>query len=112
MGEHTLYGRCVGCGRWVPRDEMLSINTNLYDAMNRKTVVRHRYCPGCFDRERQRAQSMMWDHIVVSGRDLAPMDDGSFPTNEVIWERRRMARQHPEADPSSGGAGDEQEART
>jgi hypothetical protein len=91
---------------------MLSISTNLYDAMNRKTVVRHRYCPGCFDRERQRAQSLMWDHIVVSAQDLAPMEDGSFPPNEVIWERRRQARQRAEANSPSDNPGNEQEART
>lgn len=98
MGDHTLYGFCKGCQRWVPRDEMLSINTALYDAQNRKHVIRHRYCPPCYETERARVQGRMWDHIVVTESDLAPGTDGNPPTNEEVRERRRLARLRPETE--------------
>lgn len=109
MGEHTSYGRCGGCGAWVPRDEMLCVNTNLYDAQNRKEVVRQRYCPGCFVVEASRARAHMWDHIVVSACDLAPLEDGSVPSNEVIWERNRLGLEQRRQQRSAAGATDMQE---
>jgi hypothetical protein len=92
MGEHTLFGFCSGCKEWVPRDEMLSINTNVYSAENNKVVIRQRYCPGCAREETARLESRQWDHIVVTAQALAPMPDGSQPSNEVVRERGRLAR--------------------
>ncbi len=98
MGRHSLYGFCVGCGQWIPRDEMLSIHLNLFDAHNQKEVVRHRYCVGCFTRERERALSLKWDHVVVTEQELLPLADGGMPPPDVVRERHRVARQAGEGD--------------
>ena len=91
--ETMRYARCTGCGRWVLRDEMLGINTDLYDAENRREVVRQRYCPPCAADERARLLDRQWDHMVVRSEALAPLPDGCFPSNEVIWERERQLRE-------------------
>ncbi len=93
MGDHTTYGKCSGCRRWVTRDEMLSIHTDIYDASNRRRVIRQRYCPSCFDQEVERLASVEWTHVVVEGAALALMPDGSFPPDEVILERTRLERE-------------------
>jgi hypothetical protein len=100
-GEHTLFGLCSGCREWVPRDEMLSINTSVYSAENNKVIIRQRYCPVCAREETERLKGREWDHIVVTGQALAPMPDGSPPPNEVVRERGRLARgAHPDVQPS------------
>jgi len=91
MREHTSFGFCSGCRKWVPRDEMLSINTDVYSAENNKVIIRQRYCPTCAKEETERLESRQWDHIVVTAKELAPMPDGSAPSDELIRERGRIA---------------------
>ena len=90
MGDHTTYGKCSGCRRWVSRDEMLSIHTDIYNASNRRRVIRQRYCPACFNGEVDRLSNVEWDHIVVDGSALDLMPDGSFPSDAVILEQTRL----------------------
>jgi len=92
IDERATYGKCSGCRKWVLRDEMLSIHSDVYDASNRRRVVRQRYCPACFGSEVERLRNAEWDHVVVEGFTLAPMPDGSDPSNEIILERSRLAR--------------------
>lgn len=92
MGIGIRYGFCKGCQGWVPRDEMLSINTHLYDAQNSEVIIRHRYCPVCHRRVVERTREQGWDNVVVTERELAPMPDGSVPTVDVVRERQRQAR--------------------
>jgi hypothetical protein len=93
MGDHATYGKCSGCRRWVSRDEMLSIHTDVYNASNRRRVIRQRYCPVCFNGEVERLANIEWDHIVVDGEALAPMPDGSFPSDEAILDRMFLAQE-------------------
>lgn len=113
MGEHTLFGFCSGCRKWVSRDEMLSINTNVYSAENNKVVIRQRYCPVCAREETERLKSREWDHIVVTTQALAPMPDGSAPSDSVIRERGRLAHEthrDVQSSPEMPGAEEEAEA--
>ena len=87
------YGWCPGCERWVPRDEMLSFNTDVYDAENRREVVRQRYCPVCADEERVRLEQRRWKDLLVRAEALELLPDGSFPSRELIWERECRFRE-------------------
>jgi len=89
MDDHAAYGKCSGCRKWVLRDEVLSIHTDIYDASNRRRVIRQRYCLPCFELEVKRLEGREWDHMVVGGHILAPMPDGSMPSDEEIRERMR-----------------------
>lgn len=97
MGEHTTYGKCSGCRRWVTRDEMLSIHTDIYDASNKRRVIRQRYCPACFEQEVQRLSEMEWDRVVVEEFAMAPFPAGPPPSDAVIAERMREARREAPA---------------
>lgn len=42
MATHTKYGFCRVLKKWVPRDEMVSVNVTTFDDDNRKSIVRLR----------------------------------------------------------------------
>lgn len=58
---YLKYGLCKVCGRWVPRDEMMVANMDFYDTLGNKTVIRHRYCPGCHESQKTLMQALAWD---------------------------------------------------
>lgn len=93
MAEHTTYGKCSGCRRWVTRDEMLSINTDVYDASNRRRVFRQRYCPTCYEHEVERLTEIEWRHVVVEEFALSPFPSGEAPPDAVVLERMRVERE-------------------
>ena len=97
MMNDMRYGWCVGCVRWVPRDEMLSFNTEVYDAQNRVEKIRQRYCPICAADERARLMQRRWDHVLVHDESLAPLPDGSMPSRAQVWEREKKLREDQNA---------------
>lgn len=91
MGTNTKYGFCRGeCGRWVPRDEMLSINATIYDADNAEERVPLRLCTLCHEKEKDRLARMRWDNAlkteleIQTNPELARESDLEFDDSEVV----------------------------
>jgi hypothetical protein len=72
---------------------MLSIHTDIYDASNRRQVIRQRYCPACFEQEVQRLTGREWDRVVVEEAALSPFPAGDPPADAVVVERMRTMRE-------------------
>lgn len=70
MSAHTQYGFCTGCQKWVPRDEMLSINIAVYNSANEATRVRVRSCPKCHHVRFAEFKKMEWDHVLKSEHEI------------------------------------------
>lgn len=89
MSANTQYGKCLGCGKWVPRDEMLSINVAIYDASNVPERIRIRSCPKCHPERMAEFRAWNWDHILKSESDiqadpeLAAQSDLEFDDSEA-----------------------------
>lgn len=88
MSAHTPYGFCMGCEKWVPRDEMLSINIAIYNADNKPERVRVRSCPKCHAKRAAEFRKWNWDHVLKSEAeiktdpDLVKQSDLEFDDSE------------------------------
>lgn len=58
------YGCCTMCGRWVPRDEMMTMNVDSFDARSNKEIIRLRPCPKCSNEMLVKLRRLEWDHIL------------------------------------------------
>lgn len=90
MAAHTMYGFCRGeCQKWVPRDEMLSINVTIYNADNDETRVPLRFCPSCHKKVQEEVEGLRWDNILVTeleiktNEELANQSDLEFDDSEA-----------------------------
>jgi len=70
MSAHTQYGFCIGCKKWVPRDEMLSINVAIYDADNKVERVRIRSCPVCHEKRAEEFRAWNWNHVLKTESEI------------------------------------------
>lgn len=70
MGDHTKYGVCKGCNNWKKRDDMLSINVDVYDENQRKEIVRIRLCPECHEKFAEEIKRHEWDNRLMSEAEL------------------------------------------
>lgn len=73
MGEKkTMYGMCRGCEQIVPRDEMRSVNINIFgDGVNViDERVSVRLCPECYDSEYRRWKKLEWQVKMWTGNDI------------------------------------------
>lgn len=90
MGVNTKYGHCIGCDKWVKRDDMLSINVSIYDESNMETRIPLRFCKKCHDSKREEIESMRWQNIlyteaeIQADLDLAEKSDLEFDPTKII----------------------------
>ena len=70
MSAHTPYGFCMGCEKWVPRDEMLSINVAVYDANNKVERIRVRSCPKCHPKRVEEFKKWNWNHVLKNESEI------------------------------------------
>lgn len=97
---NTKYGFCKGtCRRWVPRDEMLSINVSVYNRENDEYKIPLRYCPNCWEKMVDYFSTMRWDNNlktaaeIKSNEALANDSDLSYDDSLRIVEAAAVARQ-------------------
>lgn len=64
-----MHGQCA-CGRWLPRDEMLSINVAAYNPANEVERVRLRLCPACWNERLEALRAIAWDGRLRTEADL------------------------------------------
>lgn len=72
MGDHTKYGFCKGeCQKWKKRDDMLSVNLDIFDANQNKRILRVRMCPSCHEKfVTEMEEKYKWDNNLVEERDI------------------------------------------
>ncbi len=70
MGDQTKYGYCVVSERWVPRDEMLSINVKVYGADGEETKIPIRVSPDAFEGVVDRFKDLAWDNELMTAAEL------------------------------------------
>jgi hypothetical protein len=99
MSANTKYGLCRGeCQKWVPRDEMLSINVSVYDANNEELRIPLRFCPACHKKMQARLEEMRWDNVLKMeaeiriDKDLAEASDLEFDPSPDALEAASEAR--------------------
>ena len=68
------YGFCRYSNRWVPRDEMVSVNVKAYDDDNKEVKVRIRISRSAYDEFWEYVRSLEWDNVLRK-RDEIPEDD-------------------------------------
>jgi len=115
VGANTKYGFCRGCKKWVPRDEMLSINVSVYDAQNNERRIPLRFCPSCHKKKIEETEELRWDNVlkieveIKTNKDLAAQSDLEFDPNidvseiAAAWSRdaaRQIVRPVPKAIPA------------
>lgn len=90
MGANKKYGFCRGgCEKWVPRDEMLSINVSVYNAENEEIRIPLRFCPSCHARKKVELEEIHWDNVlkteteIKTNAELAEQSDLSFDDSEA-----------------------------
>ena len=93
MSANTKYGFCRGeCQKWVPRDEMLSINVSVYGADNEETRIPLRFCPACHKKIQEQIEQMRWDNVlrteaeIMSDEDLAKASPLEFDERLSVVE--------------------------
>lgn len=82
MSDHTNYGQCRACMRWWPRDEMLSINIEIFDATNTLDRVRLRLCPACHGQTSANMRQMNWKNELRTEGELRAA--GILPPIRVV----------------------------
>jgi len=70
MGEQTKYGYCVLAERWVPRDEMLSVNVKIYDRQGKETKIQIRVSEDQLDNLLPRFEELRWDNELMTKSQL------------------------------------------
>lgn len=58
------HGLCKGCGRWVPRDEMQSINVDVYDSGQKARKIKIRLCPPCYSKKVAELDEFKWQGLM------------------------------------------------
>ena len=98
VGVNTKYGLCRGCKKWIPRDEMLSINITIYDAENKEERVPIRLCPSCHKRKQEEFKKIRWDNILKTEvqirirADLAQKSNLEFDDSEAAMRTAGLIR--------------------
>ena len=72
MAKHTKYGRCPIADKWVPRDEMLSINVKAFDEDNNEERIRLRLSPVGFEKLIDFLRENAWTGVLREELDLYP----------------------------------------
>ncbi len=70
MGAHTKYGYCKRCEKWVPRDDMGSINVDVYDENNNESRIRMRLCPECHQAEQVAMKKLEWENVLKMEHEI------------------------------------------
>lgn len=70
MGDQTKYGYCVVSEKWVPRDEMLSINVKVYGADGDEIKIPIRLAPDAFEGVVERFKDLAWDNELMTAAEL------------------------------------------
>lgn len=68
--KETKYGFCVGCKKWVKRDDMLGINVHIYDESGLSEKVLLRYCPKCHGEKVLQFKLDKWDNELKTAGEL------------------------------------------
>lgn len=91
MSTNTKYGFCRGeCRKWVPRDEMLSINVSVYSADNEEKRIQLRFCPACHKKVEADISKMVWDNVlkteieIKTDEELAQKSELEFDDSEAV----------------------------
>ena len=70
--DDTLFGECKWCGKWVPRDSMVSVSVKVFgrgvDVLDE--IIRLRICPGCFDKEAEMWRGRKWDDKMYRAEQI------------------------------------------
>lgn len=70
MGDNTKYGFCRGCQTWKKRDDMLSINVDVYDRFQNKELIRIRMCPLCHSEFVKMLKGRQWNNELVTEKEI------------------------------------------
>lgn len=70
----TKFGFCRASERWVPRDEMLSINVKVYNAKNEETRIPIRLSADSHERFVAWLATYEWDNELRTGSELSDAD--------------------------------------
>lgn len=112
---YQRYGYCRGgCGKWVPRDAMLSMNVLVYTVENVEIKIPLRFCPACHEQFQEKMDYYKWDNVlkteeeIMSNKDLAAKTNLTYEPpkakekrfSRVRKTRRRIYRDFKEDDDS------------
>lgn len=97
MSDNTVYGFCRGCDKWIPRDDMLSINVSVYSVKNEESRIPLRFCPECHAAKGEALGVLRWDNNlktesqIRTNRELAAQSDLEFDESVDAQEAARVA---------------------
>jgi hypothetical protein len=83
------------------RDEMLSINVDVYDARNRKTIIRMRFCPVCHREKQKELSGFEWvddlrtEAEIMIDPGLAANCDVEFDDSEGAMRKKGTLDDEP-----------------
>ena len=72
MAKHTKYGWCPIVKRWIPRDDMRSINVKAFDEDNNEERIRLRLSPVGHEMLTKYLRDNAWNGVMREEQDLFP----------------------------------------
>jgi len=99
MSNNRKYGFCRGCKKWIPRDDMLSINVSVYDRENMEIRIPLRFCPECHEKKKDELDEIKWDNDlkaeveIRASKILAEQSDLEFDGSDGVQSAAENARE-------------------
>lgn len=75
--DQKRYGFCLSCNLWIRRDEMLSINLDIYNRANDCDKLQLRLCGACHRQVVMTLERFRWNKVLRTRQEL--LDAGVEP---------------------------------
>jgi len=68
--ENTKFGYCLASSRWIPRDEMLSVNVKCYDGSGDEQKIQIRLAHDEYHRLVDQLRELKWNNELLTRKEL------------------------------------------